>query len=42
MIDVAADVLAIARAKTKNKFLLLSMYVANKDGTHHMVKIIAC
>ena len=41
-VDTAADGLVIDRTKTKNKVLFLSIDHANKDGAHHVVKIIAC
>ena len=40
--DIAAESLAIARRKTHEKPLFLSMDAANKDGLHHMAKEIAC
>ena len=40
LIDVAADCLTVARIRTKEKLLLLSIDDTNKNGVHHMVKVI--
>ena len=42
LIDTAAGCLAAVRIRTKGKLLPLSMDAANKSGTRHMVKVIAC
>ena len=40
IVDTAAYILTIARAKTKNKLLYLLINTANKDGMSWIAKII--